>query len=50
MTEHESLMYQVIGAVSKLGAPIVFKGALILKLILAEGGFTAFQRPMESKG
>ena len=45
MMEHERLMYQIIGAVSEMDAPIVFKGALITKLILAENGYTAFQRP-----
>jgi len=38
-------MYQIIGAISGLDAPMVFKGALITKLILAENGYTAFERP-----
>ncbi|MDR1322223.1 MAG: hypothetical protein LBK56_12515 [Gracilibacteraceae bacterium] len=32
------------GAVSATDAPIVFKGALITKLVLAEGGFVSFNR------
>ena len=43
--EHERLMYQIIGAISEKDAPIIFKGALITKLILAENGYTAFERP-----
>ena len=45
MMELERMMYRIIGAVTELDAPIVFKGALITKLILAENGYTAFQRP-----
>jgi len=45
MIEHERLMYQIIGAISESDVPLVFKGALITKLILAENGYTAFQRP-----
>jgi hypothetical protein len=44
MTEHETLMYQVLGKISESDAPIVFKGALITKLILAEHGFNAIDR------
>ena len=44
MTEHEHLMYQVLGKISETDAPIVFKGALISKLILAEHGFTQLER------
>jgi len=44
MTEHERLMYQVLGKISESDAPIVFKGALITKLILAEHGFTSLDR------
>ena len=45
MTEHERLMYQIMGSISKSGAPLVFKGALIAKLVLAEYGFTSVNRP-----
>jgi len=44
MTEHEQLMYQVVGKISETDAPIVFKGALITKLVLAEHGFTLLDR------
>ena len=44
MTEQERLMYEVLGKISESSAPIVFKGALITKLILAENGFTALDR------
>ena len=44
MTEHEQLMYHVLGRISESNAPIVFKGALITKLILAENGYTASER------
>ena len=45
MTNHEHLMYQILGKFSDIDAPIIFKGALITKLVLAEGGFTSFERP-----
>jgi len=44
MTGHEQLMYQVIGAISVSNALIVFKGALIIKLILEEHGFDMLER------
>jgi len=44
MTEHERLMYQVLGRISDSDAPLVFKGALITKLILVENGFTNLER------
>jgi len=44
MTEHEQLMYQVLEKISELNATIVFKGALITKLILAENGYTTLDR------
>jgi len=44
MTEHERLMYQVLGKISETDAPIVFKGALITKLILEERGFALLDR------
>ena len=45
MTEQEHLMYQIIGKISDINAPIVFKGALITKLILKENGYTLTERP-----
>jgi hypothetical protein len=44
MIEHEQLMYQVLGKISESNAPIVFKGALITKLVLAENGYTILDR------
>jgi hypothetical protein len=44
MAEHEKLMYQILGKVSETNTPIVFKGALVTKLILAENGFTSLER------
>jgi hypothetical protein len=44
MTEHERLMYEVLGRISATEAPIIFKGALITKLVLAEHGYTALDR------
>jgi len=38
MTEQEKLMCEIMGNISQTKAPIVFKGALITKLILAEHG------------
>ena len=43
-TERENLMYEIIGRVSAMGAPIIFKGALITKLVLAENNFSALSR------
>ena len=40
----ERLMYQIIGSISALDAPIVFKGALITKLVLAENHFNTIIR------
>jgi len=44
MTEHEQLMYRLLGRISESDAPIVFKGALITKLILAESGYNTLDR------
>jgi len=44
MTDKERFMYQIMGEISKANAPIVFKGALVTKLILAENGYTAVER------
>jgi hypothetical protein len=41
MTQQEQLMYQILGRISETDAPIVFKGALITKLVLAENGYTS---------
>ena len=44
MTQQEKLMYQILGEISNTDAPIVFKGALITKLVLAENNYNAVQR------
>ena len=44
MTEKEKTMYQILGAICEANAPIIFKGALITKLILAENGYTSLER------
>jgi len=44
MTNRENTMYQILGKISETDAPIVFKGALITKLILAEHGYTTLER------
>lgn len=44
MTDQEATMYQIIGAICEANAPIVFKGALITKLILAEHDYTVLER------
>ena len=42
--ERENLMYEIIGRISAMDAPIIFKGALITKLVLAEHDFSAISR------
>lgn len=44
MTEKEKLMYDVLAKISDIDVPIVFKGALITKLILEEHGYKEIQR------
>ena len=44
MTDRENIMYQILGKISETDVPIVFKGALITKLILAEHGYTTLER------
>ena len=44
MTEKEKLMYRIIGRISASDAPIVFKGALVTRLILAENGYSSLER------
>ncbi|MBS3995297.1 MAG: hypothetical protein KGZ33_05830 [Alkaliphilus sp.] len=39
MNEREKLMYSIISNISRTEAPLIFKGALITKLILKENGF-----------
>ena len=44
MTGQEKLMYRIIGKISDINAPLVFKGALITKLILLENGYADIER------
>jgi len=44
MTAQEKLMLGIMGRISKTDAPMVFKGALITKLILSEHGFETVAR------
>jgi len=44
MTTEENKMYEVLAAISNTEAPIIFKGALITKLILEEQGFNQVER------
>lgn len=44
MADQEQTMYQILGALSAMGAPFVFKGALITKLVLSENGFVSTER------
>ena len=44
MTDKETTMYQILGQICQADAPIVFKGALVTKLILSEHGYTALER------
>ena len=44
MTELEQLMYRILGIISAANTPIVFKGALIKNLVLAEHGYNEIYR------
>ena len=44
MTITESKMYEILAVISNTEAPIIFKGALITKLILKEQGFDQIER------
>ena len=44
MTELEKLMYRILGAISAADTPIVFKGALIKNLVLAEHDYNEIYR------
>ena len=39
MTKQEEIMYEIIGAITNTDLPIVFKGGLVLKLVLKENVF-----------
>ena len=44
MTKQEEIMYEIIGAITDTDLPIVFKGGLVLKLLLKENGFEEIER------
>ena len=44
MMEKEKLMYDILSRISNMDAPIVFKGALITKLVLKEQGYDDVER------
>jgi hypothetical protein len=44
MTEQEHFIYRIIGKITESDAPIVFKGAMITKLILDEHNYTQTKR------
>jgi hypothetical protein len=44
MTEREKFMYKLLGNISSANAPIIFKGALIKNLVLAEHGYNEIYR------
>ena len=44
LTDSEKLMYDVMGAIANGSVPILYKGAMIIKLILQENNFDDFTR------
>jgi hypothetical protein len=44
LTDSEKLMYSVMGAIAGGDVPVVYKGAMITKLILRENNFEDFVR------
>lgn len=44
MTQHEKMMYGIIAGISKFDTPLVFKGGLVTKLVLAENDFHTIER------
>jgi predicted nucleotidyltransferase component of viral defense system len=44
MEERERLLYHVMGALHRAGAPLVFKGAVVVNAILHENGFCELRR------
>jgi hypothetical protein len=44
LTDSEKLMYDVMGAITNGNVPVIYKGAMVTKLILMEHGFTDFTR------
>jgi hypothetical protein len=44
LTDSEKLMYNIMGAIAEGNAPVIYKGAMITKLILQENHFDNFER------
>jgi hypothetical protein len=44
LTNSEKLMYDVMGAIANSNVPVIYKGAMVTKLILREHGFADFTR------
>ena len=44
LTDSEKLMYDVMGAIANSNVPVIYKGAMVTKLILREHDFDDFVR------
>jgi len=44
LTDKENLIYRIMGAVANSEVPVVYKGAMVTKLLLLENDFSAFSR------
>ena len=44
MSDEETTMYKILDPICKANAPIVFKGALIIELILVEHDYTKLEK------
>ena len=44
LSDSEKLMYEVMGAIASGSVPVVYKGAMVTKLILKEHNFVDFVR------
>jgi len=44
LSDKENLMYRIMGAVANSGVPLVYKGAMVTKLLLLEHKFNEFSR------
>lgn len=42
LTDSEKLMYEVMGAIAENSVPVIYKGAMITKLILREHDLRVF--------
>ena len=48
LTDSEKLMYDVMGEIAIGSVPIIYKGAMITKLILRENDFEGFARETQT--